>query len=110
MGPQTQTAQTDDAAQKTRARAATRATPKVAEVLISGERIRVAELVQRVAQDAADSGITELSDTEAKKLGNPVVAHGLLIGYSAAKYGTGRWLGRSTARAVAKAFETARRS
>jgi len=110
MGSQTTPAQTTDAAQKARARAAARASPKVAEVLTRGVRIRVAELVQRVAQDAADGGMTELSEAEAKKLGNPVVAHGLLIGYTPEKYGTGRWLGRSTARAVAKAFEAARKS
>jgi hypothetical protein len=110
MGAQTTPAQTPDAAQKARERAAARASPKIAEVLISGVRIRVAELVQLVAEDAVDTGMTELSETDAKKLGNPVVAHGLLVGYTPAKYGSGRWLGRSTARAVAKAFETARRA
>lgn len=110
MGPQTTPAQTTDAAYKARARAAARATPKVAEVLLSGDRIRVAELVQRVADDAAATGMTELSDAEAKKIGNPIVAHGLLVGYTPEKYGTGRWLGRSTARAVTKAFDAARKS
>lgn len=110
MGSQKTAAQTNDAAQKARATAAARATPKIAEVLRAGERIRVAQLVQHVAHDAAATGIAELSDAEARKLGNPVVLHGLLIGYSPAKYGTGRWLGRSTARAVRRSFDAARRS
>jgi len=100
---------TNDDAKKARERAATRATPKIADALRAGKHIPLAKLVELVAQDAAEQDITELTDADARKIGNPLVQAGLLAGYTAEKYGTGRWLARSTARVVRKRFDAIRK-
>ncbi len=101
---------TDDAAKKARERAATRATPKIAEALRAGKRIAVAKLVVLVAQDAAAQGVEELTDELVGKLGDPMVEHGLLAGYTPARYGKGRWVGKATGRAARKHFADARKA
>ncbi|MBB4663161.1 hypothetical protein [Conexibacter arvalis] len=98
----------DDRATKARERAAARATPEIAKVLNDGQRIRLAALIEKVAKDAADTGLNEYDETVMKRLGNTVVKHGLLVGYTAAKYGDGAWLARSTSRTLARAFEAAK--
>jgi hypothetical protein len=98
----------EDAA-KARERAAAKATPRIADALRAGKRIPLAKLVELVAQDAAEQDIAELTDADARKIGNPLVQAGLLAGYTADKYGTGRWLARSTARVVRKRFDAIRK-
>jgi hypothetical protein len=100
----------DDAAKKARERAAARATPKIAEALRAGKRIPVAKLIELVAEDAAGQRLDALPDDVIGKLGDPVVENGLLVGYTPARYGKGRWVGKATGRAVRKRFDAARKA
>lgn len=101
---------TDDAAKKARERAAAKATPKIADALRAGKRIPVAKLVQLVAEDAAAQGVEELTDELVGKLGDPIVEHGLLVGYTPARYGKGRWVGKATGKTARKHFADLRKA
>lgn len=95
----------DDAAAKAREKAAAKATPRIAEVLRTGEKIKVAKLVQLVAQDAIEQQMDSLPDDEIKRIGDVVVAHGLLAGYTSARWKGGRWIGKTTGRAARQHFD-----
>jgi hypothetical protein len=99
----------DTNAIKARERAAQKATPRIADVLTSGRKIPVAKLIELVAEDAAEQNLDALPDDVIGKLGDPVVEHGLLAGYTAARYGKGRWVGKATATATRKHFDAARK-
>jgi hypothetical protein len=108
--PRTAPARSTEEAKKARERAATKATPNIAKALVAGRKITVAQLVALVAKDAAETGVEELTDDVIGKMGDAIVENGLLVGYTAARYGKGRWVGKATGRAARKQFGAAKKT
>lgn len=100
----------DDNLVRARENAAKKATPEVAAILTSHQRVKLAQLLEAVAKDAVAQDLGELTDNEIAKLGNPVVETGLLSGYTPARYGKGRWIGKATGKAARARFDALRKS
>jgi hypothetical protein len=98
----------DENVVKDREVAAKKATPLVSAILTSHRPVKLADLVQAVALDAAEKGMTELPDPEILKLGGPVVKTALLSGYTPARYGDGAWLSKAAGKAIRAAFDAAK--
>lgn len=77
---------------------------RVGELLAKDERIKLAVLIDAVVCDAIDEGAEQLTKAEMARLGDPIVKAGLLIGYTAAKYDRGRWVGAATLKAACARF------
>ncbi len=68
-----------------------------------GRRITVERLEEEVVQALIDQGL-ECNEDNIKRLGNPTVQRGELIGYSAEKYGNGEWVSGAGRNRMAKKY------
>lgn len=76
------------------------------EVLESGSKVRLADLNDRVVKTLVELD-AKPTEAQIKKIGDPVVAAGLLEFYTAERYSGGRWISKATLRAIVRAVEAA---